>query len=78
LPLLGVTVASSRRVGRRVLDAVLGIEILLLLLKRLVVLPGELVPAPYQIDVPSRGRNSPLGFLLENMEHVDYPAKVTV
>src|SRR3989442_11346273 len=76
LPLLGVTVASSRRADRRVLDAVLGMAILLLLLERSVVVPSEPVPASYDLDVVSWSRDPPLRLLLEDVEHVDHSGQI--
>jgi hypothetical protein len=50
--------------------------ILLILLGRTVVVLGELVAASHEIHVLTRGRDSPLGLLLEDVEHVDRPGKI--
>src|SRR3989442_3998618 len=74
--LLGVTVAPSRRADRRVLDAVLGMAILLLLFERSVVVPSEPVPASYDLDVVSWSRDPLLRLLLEDVEHVDHSGQI--
>jgi len=39
-------------------------------------IPSELVSAPYEVDIVSRGRDPPLRLLLEDVKHVDHPWKL--